>query len=104
MPPRAPSEVHETREKVRQVLLSALWRGERFYKSKNFCDSGASAKQAGQALRWFSEHPDPRFRVERWSYSHSTTWKVEPQLFLEKTVELTLPRINSWGSRASGGF
>jgi hypothetical protein len=48
-----------------------------FFKAKNIAkDLDMSPKEVGSNLKLLSDNPVSDLRIEKWSYSKSTTWKV----------------------------
>jgi len=68
-------------ENSREVLLNYLMEkvknGERYFKSKYIArELGMSSKKVGVLLGILSSECK-NLKIERWSHSRSTTWKIE---------------------------
>jgi transcription initiation factor IIE alpha subunit len=65
------------KEKVLSYLWNETRNGPRYLKSKRIAEElGMSPKEVG-AILWALSCQKLPIKVEKWSYSNSTTWKVE---------------------------
>ena len=69
---------NETQHKIIGYLQSGITKGKHYFKSKYIArDLGLSPKEVGTNLKILSGIC-PILKIEKWSYSKSTTWRVEP--------------------------
>ena len=67
---------NETQHKIVLYLNSGITVGKHYFKSKYIAkDTGLSSKEVGTNMALLSEIC-PDFKIERYSYSNSTTWLV----------------------------
>ena len=65
-------------ERLRRYLLRRATDGELYFKSKFIADDvGLSAKEIGALMVKLRDSASD-LRVEKWSYTGATTWRVEP--------------------------
>jgi len=65
-------------KRILDYLVKGLGEGKQYFKSKYIArDLGLSPKEVGTNLKILSDIC-PTLKIEKWSYSKSTTWRVEP--------------------------
>lgn len=71
-------ELHDqSRETLFRYLRNGTGEGKRFFKAKYIArDLGMTSKEVGTNMKILSERC-PDLHIEKWSYSKSTTWRVE---------------------------
>jgi hypothetical protein len=66
-----------TQQKIVEYLLKGIREGKHYFKSKHIAqDLGLSSKEVGVNLGLLARIC-PKLQIERWSYSNSTTWRIE---------------------------
>ena len=69
---------NHSQEEIIEYLKNGIKGGKRFFKSKYIAqDLGMTSKGVGTNLKILSDECQD-LRIEKWSYSKSTTWRVEP--------------------------
>ena len=65
-------------KKILDYLVRGMGEGKQYFKSKYIArDLGLSPKEVGTNLKILSD-VCTNLKIEKWSYSKSTTWRVEP--------------------------
>jgi len=65
-------------KKILDYLVRGMGEGKQYFKSKYIArDLGLSPKEVGTNLKILSD-VCTELKIEKWSYSKSTTWRVEP--------------------------
>ncbi|MDL5362356.1 hypothetical protein [Halalkalicoccus sp. NIPERK01] len=74
-----PSMTQESKEaRLKQYLNQRAAGGELYFKSKFIADDvGLSAKEIGALMVKLSDSAED-LRIEKWSYTSATTWRVTP--------------------------
>jgi len=68
---------NHSQEAIIEYLKNGIKEGKRFFKSKYIArDLGMSPKEVGTNMKILSDECQD-LRIEKWSYSKSTTWSVE---------------------------
>jgi hypothetical protein len=68
---------NHSQEAIIEYLKNGIQGGKRFFKSKYIArDLGMSPKEVGTNMKILSDECGD-LRIEKWSYSKSTTWRVE---------------------------
>ena len=68
---------NHSQEVIIEYLKNGLKEGKQFFKSKYIArDLGMSPKEVGTNMKILSDECED-LRIEKWSYSKSTTWRVE---------------------------
>ena len=71
------SDGASSRQRITNYLLDRMNDGKHYFKSKYIAqDLGMSVKEVGANLGLLSGECEMLY-IERWSYSNSTTWRVE---------------------------
>lgn len=76
-----PGKYHHNhgQETIIEYLKDGLKDGKMFFKSKYIArDLGMTSKEVGTNLKILSDGCAD-LKIERWSYSKSTTWRVQPR-------------------------
>jgi hypothetical protein len=70
-------QYNHSQEAIIEYLKNGIKEGKRFFKSKYIArDLGMSPKEVGTNMKILSDECGD-LRIEKWSYSKSTTWRVE---------------------------
>jgi hypothetical protein len=70
-------QYNHSQEAIIEYLKNGIKEGKRFFKSKYIArDLGMSPKEVGTNMKILSDECGD-LRIEKWSYSKSTTWSVE---------------------------
>ena len=68
---------NHSQEVIIEYLKNGLKEGKQFFKSKYIArDLGMSPKEVGTNMKILSDECED-LHIEKWSYSKSTTWRVE---------------------------
>jgi hypothetical protein len=68
---------NHSQEVIIEYLKNGIKEGKQFFKSKYIArDLGMSPKEVGTNMKILSDECDD-LHIEKWSYSKSTTWRVE---------------------------
>lgn len=71
------SNTNNIREQVETCLLNSLDNNKGYFKSKEIANEiNAKTKQVAAVITDMNSHSQ-QLRVEKWSYTKSTTWLVE---------------------------
>jgi len=69
---------NNNQKKILDYLVRGMGEGKQYFKSKYIArDLGLSPKEVGTNLKILSDMCT-ELKIEKWSYSKSTTWRVEP--------------------------
>ena len=70
-------QYNHSQEVILEYLKNGIKQGKQFFKSKYIArDLGMSPKEVGTNMKILSDEC-PELKIEKWSYSKSTTWRVE---------------------------
>ena len=70
-------QYNHSQEAIIEYLKNGIKEGKRFFKSKYIArDLGMSPKEVGTNMKILSDECSDLL-IEKWSYSKSTTWRVE---------------------------
>ena len=73
-----PSQPSSKQKQLRRYLLVRIHDGDRYFKCKFIAsDIDLSANEVGALLMQLRESASD-LRIEKWSYSSATTWRIEP--------------------------
>jgi len=72
-------EMQDTNDNQRKILIylkKGVTRGKQFFKSKSIArELGLSPNEVGTNISMLIDNSDD-IVIEKWSYSHGTTWRV----------------------------
>jgi hypothetical protein len=70
-------QYNHSQEVIIEYLKNGMKQGKQFFKSKYIArDLGMSPKEVGTNMKILSDECGD-LKIEKWSYSKSTTWRVE---------------------------
>jgi hypothetical protein len=68
---------NDRQKKIMDYLKKGILKGKHFFKSKSIArDLGLSPNEVGTNIGMLMDKCDDII-IERWSYSHGTTWRVD---------------------------
>ncbi len=72
------SNSNDRQKKILRYLKRGVTRGKHFFKSKSIArELGMSANEVGTNISMLIDNSED-IVIEKWSYSHGTTWRVYP--------------------------
>ena len=70
------SSTNESQTKILNYLKKGVTRGKQFFKSKSIArELGLSPNEVGTNISMLIDNSEDII-IEKWSYSHGTTWRV----------------------------
>jgi hypothetical protein len=71
---------NDSQKKIMDYLKKGIVKGKHFFKSKSIArDLGLSPNEVGTNIGMLMDKCDDII-IERWSYSHGTTWRVDSKV------------------------
>ena len=78
------SDTNDNRKQILNHLKKGVTRGKHFFKSKSIArELGLSPNEVGTNISMLIDNSEDII-IEKWSYSHGTTWRVTRSKKLER--------------------